>query len=50
MIVKGDKVRHTMSLWTGTVMAKRQNRALVKWDHSGLISKHPVTSLEKTLK
>ena len=45
MIKQGDRVRHTISNWTGTVMAKRVDNVMVKWDHSQFTDKHKVRYL-----
>ena len=52
MIAKGDRVRHKLANWHGTVMAKRQDRAMVKWDCGATARcyKHNIKYLEKTLK
>lgn len=45
MIKQGDRVRHTISNWTGTVMARRVDNVMVKWDHSQFTDKHKVRYL-----
>ena len=45
-IRKGHRVEHTISGWVGTVQAKRDDRALVKWDHTGYTDRHKVHYLK----
>ena len=45
-IRKGHRVEHTISGWHGTVQAKREDRVLVKWDHTGFTDRHKVHYLK----
>lgn len=45
MLKQGDRVKHKISNWTGTIMAKRVNNAMVKWDHTQFTDKHKVQYL-----
>lgn len=47
MIKQGDRVKHTISNWTGTVMARRIDNAMVKWDHTQFTDKHKVRYLTR---
>ena len=38
--------KHTISGWVGTVQAKRDDRALVQWDHTGYTDRHKVHYLK----